>query len=151
MRRTKSAHLIYNQKFYIFNCYRGDESPSRIWQRTGISISTAKMILRDFITKANRMKIYAKVRRWKMIELTPISKWIFDYVHKRIWCLTAESVQEHIIKNYSIIFPLHQIRKNLKQVHGLSFKKRNPLPVSWGKVRIKLLKQLFESNYRKDY
>ena len=72
MIRTKSAHLTFDQKFYMFNCYTDGEPLSRIWQKTGISISTAKRIVRDFTTKVNRMKIYAKVRCRKIIELTPI-------------------------------------------------------------------------------
>ena len=142
-RRKKLAHPTFDQKHYIFKSYTNGESLSEIWRRTGISISKEKRIFRDFRIKTNRTELYTKIRWRKIIESTKISEWIADYVREQAWCFTAASIQTHIIKEYSVTIPLHQMRQHLEQVHGLSFKKGNPRPVSLNAAKIKLLKQLF--------
>ena len=54
MKREKSKHLTFDQKLYVYRSYKAGKLIVDIWQRTGISMSTTKRIVKDFDTKINR-------------------------------------------------------------------------------------------------
>ena len=143
VKREKSVHLTFDQKLHVYRSYKKRETLSNIWQRTGISLSTAKRIAKDFSTKLIRGQQYTKIRWRKMIESSLVVKWIADYIPKQTKCLTVAHIQAHIIKEHFIVIPLHQIRQHLKLAHNLSYKKGNPRPALLDTNRIRLIKQLF--------
>ena len=143
IKRERSVHLTFDQKLYVYRCYKDGEALSNIWQRTGISLSTAKRIAKDFSTKLTKGQQYTKIRWRKMIGSPLVIKWIADYISEQTKCFTAAHIQTHIIKEHLIVIPLHQIRQHLKLVHNLSYKKGNSRPAQLDTNRIRLLKQYF--------
>ena len=64
MKRKKHKHLTFDQKLYIYNCSKEGEQVNQIWKRIGISLITAKKIIKCFQTNHIRSSIYTKIR-WK--------------------------------------------------------------------------------------
>ena len=143
IKREKFKHLTIDQKLYVYGSYKVGELMVDIRQRTGISISTIKRIVKDSDTKINRKQLYTKVRWRRVIESQPIKYWIADYILKQTGCFTAEHVKTHIMNKYRVAIPFQQIRHHLKQVHNLSYKMGNLRPALLYTERIRLLKDYF--------
>ena len=123
LKREKWEHLSFAEKQYVFNCnkIRG-EALSDIWKRTGLSISTAKYIIRQFEINSDSASIIKTIRCKKLIKSAAVRNLIRSYVSTQNKCFTAIDIQLHLKMKIGYIIPLQQIRKNLKEEHGLSYK-----------------------------
>ena len=144
MNRPKGAYLTYNERLWIYKSFRYEGcSLSKICQRYGVSISTAKRIIKQFSSNIRRSEIYSKIRCKKAIFSSTVMDWISEYVKSISWRFTSLHVRRHILKNLSIPIPRHQICKHLKHNERLSYKKGSARPYTLDIKKLKLTKQLF--------
>jgi len=59
------------------------------------------------------------------------------------YSFTSRDIKAHIQKELSVDIPLNQIRKHLKSVHGLSYKRGTRRPITLDKTRVEMLQRLF--------
>ena len=110
MNRSKSAHLTFGQKSWIYQWYRVEgKSMNQISQLTRISISTTRRIISEFSTNVRREEIYTKIRCKRLIETKAVSRWISKFVSEKTDHFTARNVHEHIRDQLWISVPLHQV------------------------------------------
>ena len=144
MNRSKGTHLTYNERLWIYKSSRYEGgSLSKICQRYGVSISTARRIIKQFSSNIRRSEIYSKIRCKKAIFSTTAMDWISEYVKSISWRFTSLRVHRHILKNLSIPIPRHQIYKHLKHNELLSYKKGSARPYILDIKKLKLTNQLF--------
>ena len=144
MNRSKSSHLTYRQKNWIYTrCITEGKLMNQISQLTGISISTIRRIILDFNSNIDRSRLYKMIRWRRLIQSKTVMQCISKFASEQTGCFTAADVQGHIKDELLVSIPLHQIRKHLKINEKLSYKKGNPRPVNLDTNRRKLLKQLF--------
>ena len=108
-----------------------------------VSSSTMHRIIKEFDNWTDSMALMASVRCKKIIHYPSVQKWIKEFIEKESSWFTSIEVRDYIQKSIGLIVPLHQVRRHLKHIHNLSFKKGSSRPVNLNTERVALLKQLF--------
>ena len=97
LKREKGEHLSFAEKQYIYNCNKvKGETLSDIWKRTGLSISTAKSIIKQFELSPDSKSIIKKIRCKKLIKSEMVRNLIRSYVNTQSICFTAAYIQLHL-------------------------------------------------------
>ena len=142
--RYKGQHLDYAEKMRLYNMYSLSKTKiDDICKAYSVSNSTMNRIIKEFENWKDSSNLMTSVRWKTVIKYPSVQKLIKEYIEKESSWFTSIDVRNYVKKSIGISVSLHQIRRHLKTIHNLSFKKGSSRPISLNTERIALLKQLF--------
>ena len=150
--RKKGQHLDFSEKLKIYHLHSINGMDSReISAEHNVSLSTIRRIVATFDECQDMTALFKSIRWKRSINYPEVQRWIKEFVDNVTEWFTSNDVFSYVKERLCINIPLHQIRRDLRDTHNLSFKKGRSRPIKLNQRKLILQKQLFWIRLAKEF